>query len=153
MSSIDPKISNPFPEIEAISRHLEKCISPTTSPDQSKKEADADVQRISSIVKDKMPQLIEDIAQHPEHAETWRLIARSLQQFGPDEYRSLHSKVAKMIRIGSVLSRPVEEIIKALDGDLEICVKFLKKNLDVEENLKYAGLILTNHFKLFRGMA
>ena len=80
MSSIEPKINTPFSEIESISKHLEQCISTSPSLDQSKKEISQDVERISGIVKAYMPQLIEDIAKHPAHADVWKKISGALKK-------------------------------------------------------------------------
>ena len=148
--SIDTKFNPPFLEIESILKYLEQSIE--TPPEKNEKEIAHDVQRINDIVKDKFPQLIEDIAKHPQHAEVWKKISSSLSQIEPHQFEKIQTKVAQMIHIGTALSLPADEAIKLLDADLQKCADALIVNRNVDENLKFIGLILTNYFKLFRGI-
>ena len=136
----------PYSKIEFISKHLKELVD--NPPDEN--ETDKTVEKLNSILKEQLPQLIEDIARHPDHRKLWRNICSNLRKLDIHEFKKIQGVIGRLTHIGFALSDP-DKAIKTLGSDLRQYASSLKKERDIEENLKFAGLTLNNYFKLFRG--
>ena len=137
---------NPFSEIEFISKHLNELAH---KPDET--ETNKTIEKLNSVLNKQLPQLIEDVAIHPEHRKVWRNISSDIRKLDVHEFKKIQGTIDRLTHIGFALSNP-ERAIKMLGTDLKKYANSLKKERNIEENLRSAGLILTNYFKMFRGI-
>ena len=138
---------NPFSEIEFISKHLHELAH--KPPDET--ETNKTIEKLNSVLNKQLPQLIEDVAIHPEHRKVWRNISSDIRKLDVHEFKKIQGAIDRLTHIGFALSNP-ERAIKMLGNDLKKYANSLKKERNIEENLRSAGLILTNYFKMFRGI-